>query len=169
MKTPPQMVWYPIPTALGCFLANYSEVGLARLTFPKSQKAPPAPTISKTATQISKWHRQTTSALIRALAGKPVGALPPLDLAGGTEFQQAVWRAIKSIPVGRTRSYGELALEVGRPKAVRATGGACGANPIPVLIPCHRVLATSGKLGGFSGGLDWKVRLLALEGIVVSR
>ena len=65
--------------------------------------------------------------------------------------------------MGKTKSYGEVARAIGKPKAVRAVGGACGANPIPVLIPCHRVLAANRKLGGFSGGLNWKRKLLAQE------
>lgn len=73
------------------------------------------------------------------------------------------------IRAGRTQSYGEIAAEIGRPNAVRAVGGACGANPWPVLIPCHRVLAANRKLGGFSGGLDWKIKLLAREGVAVDR
>ena len=68
--------------------------------------------------------------------------------------------------MGRTASYGDLARDIGRPKAFRAVGGACGANPIPVLIPCHRALAANGRLGGFSGGLEWKRTLLAAEGVV---
>lgn len=71
------------------------------------------------------------------------------------------------IPRGETKSYGEIAMELHRPLASRAVGGACGANPIPVLVPCHRVLAANGRLGGFSGGLEWKRRLLAIEGIAV--
>lgn len=69
------------------------------------------------------------------------------------------------IKLGRTQSYGEIATTIGNPKAVRAVGGACGANPIPVLVPCHRVLAAQNKLGGFSSGLDWKKKLLAREKI----
>jgi len=71
------------------------------------------------------------------------------------------------IPLGKTGSYGELARAIGRPKAVRAVGGACGANPIPVLVPCHRVLAANHKLGGFSGGLDRKRELLKREGVTL--
>ena len=67
------------------------------------------------------------------------------------------------IPLGRTRTYSEIATSIGAPNATRAVGNACGANPIPVLVPCHRVTASGGKLGGFSGGLDWKRRLLAVE------
>ena len=84
----------------------------------------------------------------------------------GTAFQQRVWQALYAIPFGETRSYGELARELG--SAARAVGGACGANPIPIIIPCHRVLAAKGRLGGFSGGdgLSSKRQLLAHEGIL---
>ena len=98
------------------------------------------------------------------LAGRKPKTLPPLDLAG-TEFQKSVWNALRKISLGKTKSYGEIAAAIGKPKAVRAVGGACGANPVPVLVPCHRVLAANQKLGGFSGGLDWKRSLLAREGI----
>jgi O-6-methylguanine DNA methyltransferase len=90
--------------------------------------------------------------------------LPPLDLSGGTGFQQRVWRALRRIGWGRTKSYAQVAEAIGSPTAVRAVGGACGANPIPVLVPCHRVLAANLRLGGFSGGLNWKRTLLAREG-----
>jgi len=91
--------------------------------------------------------------------------LPPLDFSAGTDFQQQVWRTLLKIAAGRTLSYGQVAEAIGRPKAVRAVGGACGANPIPVLVPCHRVLAAHNGLGGFSSGLNWKRRLLEREGI----
>jgi len=107
------------------------------------------------------------AALRSLLAGRKPKKLPPLDWAGGTEFQQAVWRAMLKIPVGKTKSYGEIAAAIGKPKAVRAVGGACGANPIPVLVPCHRVLAAHGKIGGFGGGLDWKRELLKREGTIL--
>ncbi|NOU35288.1 MAG: MGMT family protein [Kiritimatiellaceae bacterium] len=87
----------------------------------------------------------------------------PVKIPEGTEFQQAVWREMKKIPRGQTRTYGEIAAAVGRPKAVRAVGTACGANPLPVFIPCHRVVAKNG-LGGFGSGLPWKVLLLRMEG-----
>lgn len=91
----------------------------------------------------------------------------PLETAG-TPFQRSVWAALAQIPHGRTLSYGELAATVGRPRAFRAVGAANGANPIPIVLPCHRVLASGGKLGGYGGGLDVKRRLLALEGVAVS-
>jgi methylated-DNA-[protein]-cysteine S-methyltransferase len=81
----------------------------------------------------------------------------------GTEFQQEVWRRLRGIAYGETISYGELARRVGNPKASRAVGAANGANPIPIVIPCHRVIGANGKLTGFGGGLPIKEALLALE------
>ena len=106
----------------------------------------------------------TSAALKKILTGNEPKKFPPLDLAG-TAFQKSVWRAMSKISLGKTKSYGEVASAIGRPKAVRAVGGACGANPVPVLVPCHRVLAANKKLGGFSSGLDWKRSLLKREGI----
>jgi len=82
----------------------------------------------------------------------------------GTEFQMAVWSELKKIPQGQTRTYGQIATAIGRPKAARAVGSACGKNPVPVFIPCHRAVASNG-LGGFSGGLPWKKLLLELENV----
>ena len=81
----------------------------------------------------------------------------------GTEFQRQVWRTLQEIPYGTTISYGELARRVGNPKASRAVGAANGQNPIPIVIPCHRVIGANGKLTGFGGGLPTKQALLALE------
>jgi methylated-DNA-[protein]-cysteine S-methyltransferase len=86
----------------------------------------------------------------------------PLDLAG-TPFQQRVWRELRKIPYGETLSYGQLACNLGTPAAVRAVGAANGANPVPIVVPCHRVIGASGKLVGYGGGLPLKRRLLALE------
>jgi O-6-methylguanine DNA methyltransferase len=88
---------------------------------------------------------------------------PHIGTPDGTEFQRAVWNELKKIPRGQTRTYGEIAAAMGRPKAVRAVGSACGANPLPLFIPCHRVVARNG-LGGFGSGLPWKKLLLELEG-----
>lgn len=82
----------------------------------------------------------------------------------GTEFQKEVWAALLEIPFGETRSYGDIARRIGRPKAVRAVGVANGRNPISIVAPCHRVIGASGKLTGFAGGLDNKALLLKLEG-----
>ena len=148
-----------IDTPLGKFRAQFTERGLARLQFPKAKAEPIAESIEPP----KNWLRQTTAALKTMLGGKTPKALPPLDLSAGTAFQQQTWRALLRIPAGRTRGYGELARAVRRPKAARAIGGACGANPIPVLIPCHRVIGASGSLTGFSGGMHWKVKLLEIE------
>jgi methylated-DNA-[protein]-cysteine S-methyltransferase len=88
----------------------------------------------------------------------------PLDLEGQPRFRRKVWEVLQTIPYGRVRSYGWVARKIGKPQAARAVGGACGANPVPLLVPCHRVIAGDGSLGGFSGGLDVKKRLLRLEG-----
>lgn len=90
----------------------------------------------------------------------------PFDLplhVEGTAFQQRVWAAIQAIPVGKTMSYAEIAVQVGSPKAVRAVGSACGANKIAIVIPCHRVVGSKGALAGYRWGLDYKRRLLARE------
>jgi len=89
--------------------------------------------------------------------------LPRLMFPQGTSFQQSVWRAMQSIPFGETRTYGDLAENLQRPGAARAIGQACGANPLPLFIPCHRVVAAGNRLGGFSSGIAWKPLLLALE------
>jgi len=88
----------------------------------------------------------------------------PLEL-DGTPFQKEVWLALAEIPYGETVSYAELASMVGRPNAFRAVGQANGANPIPIVLPCHRVVASGGRIGGYGGGLDMKRRLLAIEGV----
>lgn len=85
----------------------------------------------------------------------------------GTDFQKTVWQALLTIPYGETRSYREIAVQIGKPKAVRAVGGALGRNPISIIAPCHRVVGSSGKLTGFAGGLGAKARLLELESAVI--
>jgi O-6-methylguanine DNA methyltransferase len=165
MKT--RLVQLPVSTRDGQFVACYSEKGLVALNFPSvgtprcgvrtSQRDVP--------TKILRWHRATAAALKVVLAGRAAKTLPPLDWSGKTEFQKSVWRALRKIRRGQTKSYGEIARAIGKPKAVRAVGGACGANPIPVLVPCHRVLAANGKIGGFSGGLNRKRELLAREDV----
>ena len=81
----------------------------------------------------------------------------------GTAFQLAVWEALRQIPYGETRSYGDIAAIIGKPKAVRAVGMACNRNPLPILIPCHRVVGKNGNLTGYAGGLELKQQLLDLE------
>jgi len=162
---PAHAIQLPITTRDGEFVAHYSAKGLASLDFPSGRRAKVKSTVSVVPAQVLVWHRATTAALEGALVGKTPDSFPPLDLSAGTPFQQRVWNALRKIKAGQTRSYGEIASEIGKPKAVRAVGGACGANPIPVFVPCHRVLAASQKIGGFSGGLDWKRKLLRREGV----
>jgi len=88
----------------------------------------------------------------------------PLDLQGGTAFQQSVWQALLSIPRGGTMSYGGLSRHIGQPAAVRAVGAAVGRNPVSIVVPCHRVLGANGSLTGYAGGLERKTALLRLEG-----
>ncbi len=105
---------------------------------------------------------QLAAELARYFAGTLERFEVPLDLRG-TDFQRDVWQALLRIPYGETRSYGEVAASVGRPRAYRAVGLASGSNPVPLVVPCHRVIAARGRLGGFGGGLDTKRKLLALE------
>ncbi len=100
----------------------------------------------------------------RAADGERVDASGVLRLAGGTAFQRAVWREVSTIPYGDTATYEQVARRIGRPGAARAVGQAVGCNPIPLLIPCHRVLASNG-IGGFGGGLPLKRALLKAEGV----
>ncbi len=91
-----------------------------------------------------------------------------LDVAG-TPFQRKVWNALLTIPFGETRSYGEIARQIGNPGAMRAVGAANGRNPVSIVAPCHRVIGSTGKLTGFAGGIDTKAQLLALEGVKPAR
>jgi len=114
--------------------------------------------------------------LLRHLAALASGA--PAELTGGwpseidvdvngTPFQAQVWAALREIPRGQTRSYAEVARAIERPTAARAVAAACGANPVPLVVPCHRVIASDGSLGGFSAGIAVKSALLAAEGVSV--
>lgn len=107
---------------------------------------------------------------IRQLKAYFAGDLQQFDvpLAGqGTEFQKRVWKALKKVPYGETATYGDIAKAIGSPTASRAVGMANGRNPISIIVPCHRIIGTSGKLVGYGGGLHRKTALLKLEGIAV--
>lgn len=143
-----------VPTPLGLLTLRANEHGLTYASFGSSETdAGSSPLLAEAARQIEGW-----------FAGTRVTFELPLDLQG-TEFQNAVWRQLMAIPRGQFSTYGRIAEALGNPGSSRAVGGACGANPLILIIPCHRVLAKDGKLGGFSGGLELKKQLLALEGI----
>jgi methylated-DNA-[protein]-cysteine S-methyltransferase len=111
---------------------------------------------------------ETEQQLTEYFAGKRQSfnlALDPI----GTDFQREVWTALAGIPYGETRTYMQIALQLGNPKAVRAVGAANGRNPISIILPCHRVIGTSGALTGFAGGLEAKAALLSLEGVKNSK
>jgi len=119
-----------------------------------------------TATEIVE--QREASPARRALEAYFAGDLTAVDAlaveTGGTPFQREVWAALRRIPAGETRTYGSLAVEIGRPKAVRAVGLANGSNPISIIVPCHRVIGSDGSLTGYGGGLPRKRWLLAHEG-----
>ncbi len=154
--------WAVVPTTLGAMLVAATAKGVCRLSFNEGREAleerfPHAGLIEG-------------GAEFELLLGQVVAAVEapgdfghiPLDVKG-TAFQEAVWRELRRIPRGETRSYAEIAAAVGRPKAVRATGSANGANNVAVLIPCHRVVRSDGSLGGYAYGLDIKRALLDKE------
>jgi O-6-methylguanine DNA methyltransferase len=107
-------------------------------------------------------NRQAKAQILEYLEGSRTEFDLPLDLRG-TDFQRRVWEALLEIPYGETRSYQEIARAIRRPRATRAVGAANGANPVSLIVPCHRVIASGGRLGGYGGGLDLKARLLAME------
>mgnify|MGYP002634848852 CR=1 FL=1 len=108
-----------------------------------------------------------TSRFRRYFAGE-LTALDDIEVAvRGTAFQEQVWAALREIPCGQTWSYGQLARHIGRPKAVRAVGAANGANPVSIVVPCHRVIGANGTMTGYGGGLDRKRWLLAHEGVAL--
>jgi O-6-methylguanine DNA methyltransferase len=109
--------------------------------------------------------RQAMDQLRRYFAGERIQFSCPLDLRG-TAFQVAVWQELYRIPYGCTRSYSQVASAIGLPKAVRAVGAANGANPVAVIVPCHRVIGSNGTLTGYGGGLPMKEWLLTLEGVL---
>lgn len=148
-----------LDSPIGPLLLAGDGVALSRVGFP-SGKGRVAPR--------DGW-RRADEAFVTArtqLTAYFAGELRAFDLTlmpEGTPFQLSVWQALTSIPYGETISYGELALRLGRPSASRAVGAANGANPIPIIVPCHRVIGANGSLTGFGGGIETKRHLLALE------
>lgn len=157
-----------------CALA-WSEAGLTRVLLAEQDPSKLDERMAKAGCEpadgpVPSFINDAIAGLRSALAGDavPLDALP-LDESIITPFHESVYRALRRVPRGTTVTYGDLAKQVGEPGAARAIGVAMGRNPWPVIVPCHRVLAAGGKLGGFSapGGTRTKERLLALEGIVI--
>ena len=147
-----------VASPLGELTLIASDHGVRRLLFPQqeliehhAQMRSDHPLFTEVAAQLATY-----------FAGERTRFELPLDLIG-TELQRAVWSALAEIPYGETVSYGEQAKRLGRPSAARAVGAANGKNPVPILLPCHRVIGSNGSLTGFVGGLSAKAWLLALE------
>ena len=148
---------------LGPLLVAATDKGICRLTFDEDevalQRRFPNATIVRDDGSIASWVEGAMTAITQPAQAPEL----PLDVRG-TAFQEAVWRELRRIPLGETRSYADIAAAVGQPQAVRAVGTANGSNPIAVLVPCHRVVRSDGSLGGYAGGLDRKRKLLEAEG-----
>lgn len=156
--------WTVLPTSLGDMLVAATEKGVCCLAFNEGEAELRARFPKAELRPAGEDFRALFAAVVAAVEQPGPGAAAiPLDVKG-TAFQQRVWEELRRIPHGQTRSYGELAAALGNPKASRAVGGANGANHIAVLIPCHRVIAADGTLGGYAYGLEIKAELLRREG-----
>jgi len=168
MMGPSSLRCVVLPSPLGRLYAAFSERGLVRLSFGRSVKEAafvkelrlPARRIEADDDECT---RQLAEELVSYFDGIPEPFRTKLDLRAGTPFQRRVWRALRRIPFGKTQSYSDVARRVGVPRGARAVGQAVGANPVPIIIPCHRVIRTSGELGGFGAGLPIKRWLLRHE------
>lgn len=149
-----------LATSQGVFVASWTDKGLSGLAFPRSGKISVRAAASA---PLDSRQRFLLEDLQTYFHGHFVAWRTPLDLGNATAFQRRVWQVLRAIPFGEVRSYAWLAESVDHPAAARAVANACGANPVPVLIPCHRIVASGGGLGGFSAGISWKKKLLQLE------
>ncbi len=153
-------------TSMGWVGIIGSAKGLLSTTLPQRSAEEAFQLLGKSAnyaTQSSHLFDGLIERLRKYFSGQGVTFSDRLDLSAATPFQREVWETTRLIPYGETRSYRWVAEQIGKPRAMRAVGQALGRNPLPVIIPCHRVLAGDGKLGGFSGGMEMKRRLLFLE------
>jgi AraC family transcriptional regulator of adaptative response/methylated-DNA-[protein]-cysteine methyltransferase len=154
---------------LGRILVASSEKGLCMVTIAKTDRELEERLHDHFPTATAKRDDRGLASLrrtvLRRMEGKDLDEPLKLDLQG-TAFQVAVWKEMLRIPAGSTRSYADVARRIGKPNAFRAVANACGKNPIPVVVPCHRVVAANG-LGGYTGGIDRKIFLLEKEGVVV--
>lgn len=157
---------------IGPMFAASTQLGLAFLALPHAsgrgfdgwlgRYAPGARCIDSAEADAPETNREAIAQVLEYLAGERKAFELKLDLRG-THFQKAVYDEVARIAYGKTRSYGEVAAAIGNKRAVRAVGSANGANPIPLVIPCHRVVQAGHRLGGYGGGVDLKARLLAME------
>jgi len=164
-----EMKFCIIETALGWLGLVLSPAGLRAVTLPhRDRDAALAEVLALGAREEARDDEagDLPERLRRYARGQPVPFPDALDFAAATPFQRAVWQAAQEIPRGQTRSYGWLATKAGKPRAARAVGQAMAANPWPIIVPCHRVVSSNGRLGGYGGGLDMKERLLLLEGAI---
>jgi AraC family transcriptional regulator of adaptative response/methylated-DNA-[protein]-cysteine methyltransferase len=152
-----------LDTPLGQMLVAATAKGICRLTFDEDAEALKRRFPNAAIQPADAAMGQLISGVLQAV--ETPSAMPelPIDVRG-TAFQEAVWKELRKIPVGETRSYADIAAAIGEPGAVRAVGTANGSNPVAVLVPCHRVIRSDGTLGGYGGGLDRKRKLLAAEG-----
>ena len=157
--------WAVLETSLGPMLVAATDKGVCCLAFGEGEAELQARFPKAQLVPAGEDFRELFAQVLAAVEQPgPGSAAIPLDVKG-TAFQQRVWEELRRIPHGETRSYGELAAALGNPKASRAVGGANGANHVAVLIPCHRVIASDGTLGGYAYGLDIKAELLRREGV----
>lgn len=163
------MEWTHVSTPDGWVQLGWTNRGLARVCLPRLVSEGTESFRFRFESRSSvplDWWDAAIEELHRFLKGEPVlQSRVPLDLPDQPPFWRKVWLALRKIPCGQVISYKELAIRVRSPRAVRAVGQACAANPIPLWIPCHRVVRSDGSLGGYSQGLEWKIRLLKREGI----
>ena len=155
-----------VNTKYGWVAMGASGAGLALLALPKSSRKAALSEIKEfalDAVEETSAFGDLPDRLQRYFNGERVLFPDRLDLSGATTFHRAVWDATISIPYGETRTYAWVAQQIGKPRALRAVGRALARNPFPIIVPCHRVVASNGNLGGFRGGLELKKRLLELE------
>lgn len=154
--------WAVVPTSLGDMLVAATDKGVCRLSFAEGREALEARFPNAELVEGGADFANLLAQVVAAVEAPGDYAHIPIDVKG-TAFQEAVWRELRRIPAGETRSYAQIAAAAGKPSAVRAAGSANGANNVAVLIPCHRVIRTDGSLGGYAYGLDIKRELLARE------
>jgi AraC family transcriptional regulator of adaptative response/methylated-DNA-[protein]-cysteine methyltransferase len=155
--------WTQFDSPIGRMLIAATSKGICRLTFDDSEQSLRRLFPRATIVEDSGGLRELVEGALAAIETPLAARNLPIDVAG-TAFQESVWRELRKIPAGETRSYADIAAAIGQPKAVRAVGTANGDNHVAVLIPCHRVIRSDGSLGGYAGGLDRKRLLLAAEG-----